>query len=458
MIISKEKKKSQEIKSRVAEKNPRRNKVKKPIVVLACVLILVGSLAIAGGQKPRGEVEGAKTEQTTLKVWSIYTGGGRKEVFDKIVSEFESEYANIKVEQRRMADEPYGVDLQISLGKPEGPDVYFVYFGDMANQYLRADKVLVLDEYLSKDNWKESFEKAALSATTYKGKTIGVPTDLGCKQWFYNKENFDSLGLNAPQTWDEWMDVCRKTKSGGFIPILFANKNRWPASHWINVLNQKLCGEDVTAQDYDPVFGGDFSDPGYVEALKRIDYVDNQGFFNEGYQGITYEETQPLFAEGMGTMFWSWTSGMMDYPPKFEWGLFTFPAIPEGKGDQSYIVGGVQGFCVAKDSTKRAEAVQFLRFITRQDIAKIWVQTGKVSAVKGATTEETVPTKETLIDKRKIEQAGGVEVWLDRVLEVSIAEEYMNVIQGVLMGDMTAEEGMQYVREVAAEVKERLGS
>ncbi|MCK4418206.1 extracellular solute-binding protein [Candidatus Aerophobetes bacterium] len=418
---------------------------RKPVLLVLGILLCVGLFASTVAQ----------AQDTTLRVWNIYTGGMRKEAFDKIVKEFESQYPNIKVEQRRMADEPYGVDLQISLGKPEGPDVYFVYFGDMANQYLRADKVLVLDDYLAKDNWKDSFEKAALSATIYKGKTIGIATDLGCKQWFYNKESFDALGLNAPETWDEWMDASKKAKTGGYIPILFANKNRWPASHWINVLNQKICGEAVTAKDYDPLYGGDFTDPGYVEALKRMDYVDNQGFFNEGYQGVTYEESQPLFAEGMGTMFWSWTSGMMDYPPKFEWGLFTFPAIPEGKGDQSYIVGGVQGFCVAKDSQNREEAIQFLRFITRQDIAKMWVQTGKVSAVKGATTEETVPMKETLIDKRKIEQAGGIEVWLDRLIEVSIAEEYMNVIQGVLMGDMSAEEGMQRVRKVAQEVKVR---
>ncbi len=418
---------------------------RKPVLLVLGILLCVGLFASTVAQ----------AQDTTLRVWNIYTGGMRREAFDKIVKEFESQYPNIKVEQRRMADEPYGVDLQISLGKPEGPDVYFVYFGDMANQYLRADKVLVLDDYLAKDNWKDSFEKAALSATSYKGETIGIATDLGCKQWFYNEESFDALGLNAPKTWDEWMDVSKKAKTGGYIPILFANKNRWPASHWINVLNQKICGEAVTAKDYDPLYGGDFTDPGYVEALERMDYVDNQGFFNEGYQGVTYEESQPLFAEGMGTMFWSWTSGMMDYPPKFEWGLFTFPAIPEGKGDQSYIVGGVQGFCVAKDSQNREEAIQFLRFITRQDIAKMWVQTGKVSAVKGATTEETVPMKETLIDKRKIEQAGGIEVWLDRVIEVSIAEEYMNVIQGVLMGDMSAEEGMQRVRKVAQEVKVR---
>ncbi len=418
---------------------------RKPVLLVLGILLCVGLFASTVVQ----------AQDTTLRVWNIYTGGMRRETFDKIVKEFESQYPNIKVEQRRMADEPYGVDLQISLGKPEGPDVYFVYFGDMANQYLRADKVLVLDDYLAKDNWKDSFEKAALSATIYKGKTIGIATDLGCKQWFYNKESFDALGLNAPETWDEWMDVSKKAKTGGYIPILFANKNRWPASHWINVLNQKICGEAVTAKDYDPLYGGDFTDPGYVEALERMDYVDNQGFFNEGYQGVTYEESQPLFAEGMGTMFWSWTSGMMDYPPKFEWGLFTFPAIPEGKGDQSYIVGGVQGFCVAKDSQNQEEAIQFLKFITRQDIAKMWVQTGKVSAVKGATTEETVPMKETLIDKRKIEQAGGIEVWLDRLIEVSIAEGYMNVIQGVLMGDMSAEEGMQRVRKVAQEVKTR---
>lgn len=418
---------------------------RKPVLLVLGILLCVGLFASTVAQ----------AQDTTLRVWNIYTGGMRRETFDKIVKEFESQYPNIKVEQRRMADEPYGVDLQISLGKPEGPDVYFVYFGDMANQYLRADKVLVLDDYLAKDDWKDSFEKAALSATIYKGNTIGIATDLGCKQWFYNKESFDALGLNAPETWDEWMDVSKKAKTGGYIPILFANKNRWPASHWINVLNQKICGEAVTAKDYDPLYGGDFTDPGYVEALERMDYVDNQGFFNEGYQGVTYEESQPLFAEGMGTMFWSWTSGMMDYPPKFEWGLFTFPAIPEGKGDQSYIVGGVQGFCVAKDSQNQEEAIQFLKFITRQDIAKMWVQTGKVSAVKGATTEETVPMKETLIDKRKIEQAGGIEVWLDRLIEVSIAEEYMNVIQGVLMGDMSAEEGMQRVRKVAQEVKVR---
>lgn len=57
---------------------------------------------------------------------------------------------------------------------------------------------------------KGKFQASAWKSVTIAGKTYGIPVDSGPMGLFYNKKVFDSLGLAAPKTWDEYAADAEK--------------------------------------------------------------------------------------------------------------------------------------------------------------------------------------------------------------------------------------------------------
>jgi multiple sugar transport system substrate-binding protein len=57
------------------------------------------------------------------------------------------------------------------------------------------------------------FLPAAWSAASVEGAVYGAPVDVGPMALFYNKELFDSLGLAAPTTWQEYRAAGEKIKA-----------------------------------------------------------------------------------------------------------------------------------------------------------------------------------------------------------------------------------------------------
>ena len=48
--------------------------------------------------------------------------------------------------------------------------------------------------------------------TTADGMVYGIPFRLDAKEFFYNKDIFNELGLEVPETWDQFIDVLDKIK------------------------------------------------------------------------------------------------------------------------------------------------------------------------------------------------------------------------------------------------------
>ena len=110
-------------------------------------------------------------------------------------------------------------DIQVQLTKPSGtgytlynklitnnaagtnPDVTEVEY--QALPALIANKVVVpIDQYIG--DISADFDKSSLAQVQFEGKTYGVPQNVCPMVFFYRKDIFDSLGLKAPTTWDEY--------------------------------------------------------------------------------------------------------------------------------------------------------------------------------------------------------------------------------------------------------------
>ncbi|WP_188437987.1 ABC transporter substrate-binding protein [Microbacterium murale] len=89
--------------------------------------------------------------------------------------------------------------------------------------------------------WEGSVAKGWLddslrSAFSYGDGVYGLPLIQGFYVMFYNVAVFDRLGLKAPKTWNEFIDVCESLKAADITPIGTTQVNIWPVANWFSML------------------------------------------------------------------------------------------------------------------------------------------------------------------------------------------------------------------------------
>ncbi|MQY69797.1 MAG: extracellular solute-binding protein [Firmicutes bacterium] len=399
--------------------------------------------------------------------WWVVSEPKRDECIKVIINNFQQEYPDIEVNLVSIPNDPYKTKIRVAVGSDAPPDLFEVWVGEFTGKFVRAGQVLDITDYLT-GAWRESLG-GAVTVLTYDERIYGVPHCLQVKYMFYIRSVFDEVGVRVPQTWDEFLNVCAKLKAAGYIPIAQGNLNRWPGCHWISILNQKIVGEDQIFKDYNLQGSPEdlFTAEAYVEALAKLLSLQEKGFFSKGMNAMTQSEARALFLVEQAAMFYGGTWQLVTFggaagevEPGWIDGLsaFRFPDIPEGLGNQDYILGAPGGMVVSSKTKYPEEVISLLRYFSSVESQKLWAKTtNELTVVKGTTTEETAPFALQIELARDTAEASGMIGWLDTVLEISVSTDYLNGIQAMLNYTMTPEQVMEMVRETAQLVQSQIG-
>ncbi|MBC7286904.1 MAG: extracellular solute-binding protein [Armatimonadetes bacterium] len=417
---------------------------------------------------PPASVAPAQTRKTKIALWTIWNAEPRKSALDHIVAEFQREHTDLAVEVTRVEPDAYKTAIRVRLGSDEPPDIFFVWDGEWLRNFVRAGAVYDLTDLMNADGgkWKSRLVPESLKRFTYRGRVWGVPYLLQCTFFLYNKEIFARLGLTVPKTWPELLTTIDKIRAAGLIPIALGNQQRWPAHHFVSVLWQRLMGEEAVEEDYDPLGPGDYSEPAWLRGLDMFAEMLKHKPFNDGPNAVTRESARALFYSGKAAMFYTGTwdfarlSEGGEAPRSFwnAWDFFNFPAVPGGKGDQAALTGAPDGYVVSARSKNAKAAVEFLRFMTRTDIAQQFVKAcQELVQVKGAVTQDNANLR---LRKYAAMVAAARQIcpWSDTLMERSVADELLNGVQALLDGQRTPEQILARVRQAQAEARKRIAS
>ena len=269
-------------------------------------------------------------------------------------------------------------------------------------QYSRNGIFLELTPYFDEDNgaWRNTIMPAAMDAfTDPDGKVWGLPYFFQAKLFYYNTDIFKDLSLEEPQDWEEFISVCDKIKESGTTPIALGNLEGWNAMHFVDILFQKIVGEETFEADQYLLSDNPYTDEGYVKAIETMKFlIDN--YTNTYPNGVDYASSKVLFYTERAAMIYdgAWNLGYYggagdEVPEEFrdKWDYYLFPNIPDTKGNPNYIHGVADaGWVVSSKCEYPDEAVKFLKFITSLENAKYVVKNcGEINPVIGAVNEET---------------------------------------------------------------------
>lgn len=409
---------------------------------------------------PAGPKFGA---ETTLSLWTIWTAEPRRSALADIVTEFEAEHPEVRVLVNSVEPDAYKTVIRVALGSASPPDVFFVWDGEWLRNFVRAGAVLDLTPYMDADGmkWRRCFLPHGLRYFTYQGRVWGVPYLLQCTFFLYNKNIFSRLGLAVPKTWPELLDVVKRLRQAGIIPIALGNQQRWPAHHFPGVLWQRLMGEAVCEANYDPLGAGRYAERQWVLGLEMFSELVRLGAFNDAPNATTRESARALFYSGQAAMFYTGTwdfarlSSGGEAPQEFwdAWDFFNFPAVPGGRGNQEALAGAPDGYVVFARSPNVEAAVEFLQYLTRRDVAAKFVgRCQEFVVVNGAVSGANAGPRLRKYAEM-VAAAPQICPWPDTLMERSVADELLNRLQAFLDGRGTPEEIFDAIRTRQAEAK-----
>lgn len=413
--------------------------------------------ASAGGGATQAAA--ASGEQKVIKFMHRFPDEPYNSFIEGKLHEYEAMHPDIKFEITSAQNQEYKEKIKIVVGGEDTPDIFFSWVGDFTERFIRENLILDLTPYMEADAaWKDSLIESQLEQYTNKdGMIYGLPFRLDCKLFFYNQKIFEEHNLEAPKTWDEFMNVCETLKAAGITPIAFGNQEPWSASHYIGTLNQIFVPDDVRTKDYDPT-SGEFTDPGYVEALEY--YQKLLPYMTENPNGVKPDMGRTNFVMEMAAMYYA---ELIEIPyikqdnAEMDFGMFNFPKVDGAKGNQDILTGVPEGFVVSSKTKYPDECVEFLKWFLGKDVGTAQCQEiGWFNAAKG-TTEGL--TDQALLDGyQAVMDAKAMSAWLDNALYSTVCDEYLTAVSDLTNGDVTPQEAMAKIQAKAKEAQTLVGT
>jgi len=200
-----------------------------------------------------------------------------------------------------------------------------------------------------------------------------VPMASVIHGFIYNKAIFDELGLEEPETEQEFLDLLQAIKDDGvYQPLVMGTVDQWESATmgFQNIGPNYWHGEEGRLGLINGT--AKYNEGGFLAAFEAL--ARWQPYLPDGYQALSYPDAQNLFALGMGAVYptGSWDIGVfrsMDLD--FEMGAFKPPA-PEG-AEKCYISDHVDiALGLNASSPHQEAAMTFLEWLTTAEFAELY--------------------------------------------------------------------------------------
>lgn len=304
------------------------------------------------------------SKPVTLKVL-VASDWLKEKKWQQVFDDYEAKTGN-KLDIQSAPVNSYQDLVNTRLATADAPDLLFYWSQAGRIKQLTPEKNLLdlsNEDYVSRIN--PAVSKYFLKS---EGKLYGIPvTGLSVSGVIYNKKVFNDLGIQIPQTYEEFLAACDKIKAAGITPVYEAGKEGWPLqiytfSAMANVINsQPDLMDKINANQTS--FG---EVPEYVDALQKQADLKEKGYLNKDLFSGTYDMSLEQVATGKSAMIFEADWAIEPIITKFpdaEIGMFPLP----WGGNNIAGIADPNGLYVLKKSKNLEAAKGFLDFFASEE-------------------------------------------------------------------------------------------
>lgn len=334
---------------------------KASILLLVLLLTLSVTSLFAAGQ-------GEKTAGGDAKV-TLVMGSWRADDVSQmkaLLAEYNKINPNVTIEFSPTNPPDYNATLRLQLTSGTGPDLMY------ARSYATGIQLYEDGYFADVSNipgLKENFSEGSRSPwMTSDGTSFAIPFVAVSHGIYYNKDIFAKLGIQIPQSWEEFLTVCQKIQAAGTTPVANSIGDEWDIAEvvFMSIAPNFIGGrEGRLAYEAGKKAWNDADMTAVFQAMKDL-----VPYLPAGYEALTYNDSNALFATEQAAMLFdgSWTLGTFD-DVSFEWGVFA-PPPPRGKSPQLCFHADA-GITMNADTDHPEEAKAFLSWLCSKEGATI---------------------------------------------------------------------------------------
>jgi ABC-type glycerol-3-phosphate transport system substrate-binding protein len=325
--------------------------------------VALGTMALAGCAAPRPAAGGT----TTLRFYEQ-----KQEViayFDDLLRKFERGHPGISV----VHDSTTAIAPQFVRGEPA--DVGCFNDNLELARYISRGVLRDLGDLPSAGRIRPSIDGLTNQYATYPGRTSVLPYSLAAAGVIYNKRIFADHGLPVPETWDDFVEVCRTLQKAGITPIYATDRDTWTL--WQGLFDysvgslvdtgtffrkMKALGTDV-GPDSEVSFEQDFAVP--MERAKTI-----SSFFNPDHATRAYADGNLAFGQGKAAMYLQgpWALGQIALiDEKLEVGTFALP-VSNDPSERKARVNIDLGLWIPTATRNLEQAEELVEFLMQPEV------------------------------------------------------------------------------------------
>ncbi len=217
----------------------------------------------------------------------------------------------------------YNATLRVQLEGGTGPDLLYSRSYATGEELLNEGFVADVSDI---PGLKENFTPTNLAPwQAADGRMFAVPFAAVSHAVYYNKDIFAANNIEIPETFADFVAACETLKAAGVTPIANGIADQWDIleclalgmlPNYIGGADERLKYESGEKQ---------LNDQAFVDLLTDIQAL--SPYLPTGFEAVTYNDSQVLFASGQAAMFvdGSWT--MNAYKDSgLNYGFFAVPA------------------------------------------------------------------------------------------------------------------------------------
>jgi len=405
------------------------------ILVLSACGISDGTPAYRAGEDIDKEGEASRTELKIIS-WRVED----KLIYDEINELFEREHPNIKVTFDAVLTKDYYLLMNARIASND-VDIAAVNLEKDVKPPTRGSMWLDLGDSKAIQAFNKDYLDLVRPGDTYKM----LPWNRLTNVVYYNKRIFREMGLDIPQTWEQFVVVAEKIKKAGITPIMLGAKDQWPINMIVIELEQSIV-RGARPDFYEQLASGQakFTDPDWIEVFQKVEQI---GEYTEANPvAVPYLQTPVLFAQGEAAMMidGSWSLGQVqDAKPEFEVGIFILPGSDNAAWNRNIAVKVSDGWAINKNSAYTKEAFQYLEFFSRKDIYQKYIDYTKTFPVIDGVAVKDPLAKEIL---QLLEDNRPITNW-EQLLSAGVKLQPEEYFIPVLTGSLSVEEAAAAMQE-----------
>lgn len=283
-----------------------------------------------------------------------------------LIERFRATNPHIKfaIEQYNRAPEDY-------LTTTPAPDLMLITPGEFLDNAMTRSALTDLTELWVQSGADQAAPPALQALSARAGRQYYLPTGYNWNGVYYNQAVFDQFGLQPPQTWDEFLQLCETLWLNGVTPFAISGADPFMGLLWFDYLNLRLNGAAV----HKAFLAGEipFTDPRIRLAFELWASLVEKGYFlqTSATQGI--DDALAMVAPAVGGV--SPQAAMVLSGPAFlgvltpqqrgDLGFFPFPMLDFAQPPAEVVMA--IGYMIPAQAPNREAALTFAGMLASEE-------------------------------------------------------------------------------------------